>query len=85
MLCWGAVRESHCPMPRIQINADNHLQFLELYRLWATDLPLAEQRRAKVFEEGAWESLGDQVEITFKVDDLFIAFLSARRFRYRKL
>ena len=72
-------------MPRIQINADNHLQFLELYRLWATALPLAEQRRAKVFEEGAWETVADHVEITFKVDDLFIAFLSARRFRYRKI
>ncbi len=72
-------------MPRIQINADHHLEFLELYRVWATELPLSEQRRAKVFEEGAWEPVADHVEITFKVDDWFLAFLSTRRFRYRKI
>ena len=72
-------------MPKIQINSDNHLEFLELYRLWATELPQGEQRRAKTLVEGAWEPVADHVEITFKVDDLFLAFLSKRRFRYRKI
>jgi hypothetical protein len=72
-------------MPTIQIDADKHLEFLNLYRLWATDLPLTEQRRAKTLVEGAWEPVGDHVEITFKVDDWFLAFLSERRFRYRKI
>jgi hypothetical protein len=72
-------------MPRIQIPADKHLEFLELYRLWATELPLSEQRRANTLVEGAWETVADHVEITFKVDDLFLAFLSQRRFRYRKI
>ena len=72
-------------MPRIQIDAEHHLEFLELYRLWATELPPSEEIRAKTFEEGAWEPVADHVEVTFNVDDSFVAFLSARRFRYRKL
>jgi hypothetical protein len=72
-------------MARIQIDSDTHPQFLELYRLWAAELPLTEQGRAKTLVEGEWEPVGDRVEITFKVDDLFLAFLSKRRFRYRKI
>lgn len=72
-------------MPRIQINSDHHLELLELYRVWATELPPSEQIRAKTFAERAWEPVADHVEITFEVDDSFVAFLSARRFRYRKI
>lgn len=72
-------------MPRIQINSDHHLELLELYRLWATELAPAEQIRARTFAEGAWEPVADHVEITFEVDDSFVAFLGARRFRYRKI
>jgi hypothetical protein len=72
-------------MAKIQIDSDRHLAFLELYRQWATELPQSDQKRANSLVEGAWEPVGERVEITFKVDDLFLAFLGKRGFRYRKL
>ncbi len=72
-------------MPRIQIDSDAHLEFLELYRQWADELPQSDQKRARTLVEGEWETLGERVEIKFKVDDSFLAFLGKRRFRYRKI
>ena len=72
-------------MAKIQIDSDRHLEFLELYRLWAIELPQSDQKRANSLVEGAWEPVGDRVEITFKVDDSFLAFLGQRGFRYRKI
>jgi hypothetical protein len=72
-------------MAKIQIDSDRHLEFLELYRQWAVTLPQSDQKRANSLVEGAWEPVGDRVEITFKVDDSFLAFLGQRRFRYRKI
>jgi len=72
-------------MPRIQIHADTHPEFLELFRVWATELPISERGRAKKVVEGAWETVADHVEITFQVDDWFLAYLSKHRFRYRKI
>ena len=71
-------------MAKIQIDSERHLEFLELYRQWATGLPQSDQKRAHSLVEGAWEPVGERVEITFKVDDLFLAFLGKRGFRYRK-
>ena len=72
-------------MPNIQIDADKHLEFLELYRVWTTELAQSEQKRTTSPVEGAWEHVGSRVEITFKVDTLFLEFLSKRRFRFRKI
>jgi hypothetical protein len=84
MLCFNQRSAQAAPVPNIQIHADRHLEFLELYRAWADELPQSERKRISSLVEGAWEEVGDHVEIVFKVDALFLAFLTTRGFRYRK-
>ena len=72
-------------MANIQIDAEKHAEFLELYRLWAAELPETEQKRITSLVEGPWEHFGSRVEIAFKVDPLFLDFLRRRKFRFRKI